>query len=134
MTRNFSSDDWKCFPWIPVKNCKHGTGLLLQGGRQLKLEKGKENELEGLFTVFNQTKMHQTNWTQVLNRKSTNTPVLRLIFACTLTLKRVFNEFLEAQLRSSKGVYLYSFYWTFGSNLSASCCQIKGNMISKAIF
>ena len=78
MTRNFSSDDRKCFPGIPVKNCKHGTGLLLQGGRQLKLEKGKENELEGLFTVFNQTKMHQTNWTQVLNRKSTNKPLLRL--------------------------------------------------------
>ena len=28
--------------------------------------------------------------------------------------------------------YLHSFYWTFGSNLSASCCQIKCNMISKA--
>ena len=37
-----------------------------------------------------------------LNRKSTNTPLLWLIFPCTLTL----NEFLEAQLRSSKGVFV----------------------------
>ena len=36
----------------------------------------------------------------MLNRKSTNTPLLWVIFACALTLKRVFNEFLEAQLRS----------------------------------
>ena len=44
----------------------------------------------------------QTNWTQMLNRKSANTPLLWLIFACALSLKRVFSEFLEAQLRSSK--------------------------------
>ena len=43
---------------------------------------------------------------QMLNRKSTNTPLLRLIFACTLSLKRLFNVFLEAQLRSSKGVFV----------------------------
>ena len=51
-------------------------------------------------------KTKQTNWTQMLNRKSTNTPLLRPIFAFALTLKRVFNEFLEAQLRSSKGVFV----------------------------
>ena len=32
--------------------------------------------------------------------------LLWLIFACTLTLKRVFSEFLETQLRSSKGVFV----------------------------
>ena len=142
-----------------------------------------------------QKKMKHTNETQMLNRKSTNTPLLLFIFACTLTLKSVFREFLETQLRSRKCVFvqvnnyeiivnffqishnltwysaivhkftktnpvcstyelkkqfmkvsvkncainlkknnLYSFYWAFGSNLSASCRQIKGNMISKAIF
>ena len=35
-----------------------------------------------------------------INRKSKNTPLLGTIFA----IKRVFSEFLEAQLRSSKGV------------------------------
>ena len=85
------------------------------------------------FCIMKQTKLKQTNWTQMLNRKSTNTPLLRLIFACTSTLKRVFSEFFKAQLRSSKGVFVL-FYWTFGSNLSASFCQIKGNMISKAVF
>ena len=42
----------------------------------------------------------------MLNRKSANTPLLWLIFACALSLKRVFSEFLEAQLRSSKGVFV----------------------------
>ena len=42
----------------------------------------------------------------MLNRKITHTPFSRFIFACTLTLKRGFNEFLEVQLRSSKGVFI----------------------------
>ena len=42
----------------------------------------------------------------MLNRKSTNKP---LFFACPLTLKRVSSEFLEAQLRSSKGVFVFVF-------------------------
>ena len=58
------------------------------------------------FCIIKQKKMKQTNWTQMLDKKSTNTPLLSLIFACTLTLKRVFNEFLEAQLRRSKGVFV----------------------------
>ena len=59
----------------------------------------------------------------MLNRKSTNTPLLRFIFAWALTLKRGFIEFLEVQFCSSKGVFAL---------LSASCCQITCNMISKA--
>ena len=57
------------------------------------------------FCIMNQTKMHQTNWTQVLNIKSTNTPLLRFIFAWALTLKMGFNEFMETQFHSSKGVF-----------------------------
>ena len=57
------------------------------------------------FCIMKQKKMKQTNWTQMLNRKSTNTPLIQLIFVCTLTLKRVCSEFLETQLRSSKGVF-----------------------------
>ena len=78
--------------------------------------------------------MKQTNWTQMLNRKSANTPLLWLILACALSLKRVFSEFLEAQLRSSKGVFVLSTIEHLGPILSASCCQIKGNMILKSIF
>jgi hypothetical protein len=57
-----------------------------------------------IFCIMKQKKMKQTNWTH--HRKSANTPLLWLIFACTLSLKRNFGEFLEAQLRSSKGVFL----------------------------
>jgi hypothetical protein len=54
-----------------------------------------------------QEKMKQTNWTQMLNRKSTNTPLPWVFFACALTLKRVFNEFLKAQLGSSKYTFTH---------------------------
>ena len=66
----------------------------------------------------------------MLNRKSTNTPLLRLIFAY-LSLKKVFNEFLEAQLPSK---VVFVLFLLNGSNLSVSCCQIKDKMISIAMF
>ena len=95
----------------------------------------KENSEIGLhYCVFlhhEPDKKKQTNLTQMLNRKSTITLLLRFIFAWALTLKRGFSEFLEAQFHSSKGVFAL-FFWTFESNLSASCCQVKCNMISKA--
>ena len=58
------------------------------------------------FCIMKQKKMKHTNETQMLNRKSTNTPLLLFIFACTLTLKSVFREFLETQLRSRKCVFV----------------------------
>ena len=67
-----------------------------------------------VFLHHEAEKTKETTWTQMLDRKSTNAPLLRFIFACALK------------------AYLYTFYWTFGSNLSGSCCQIKCNMILKA--
>ena len=52
-----------------------------------------------------QTKMKYTNWSQMRNRKSTNMPYVRFIFACALTLNWVFSEFLEAKFPSSKGIF-----------------------------
>ena len=51
-----------------------------------------------IFLHHEAEKTKQTNWTQMLNKKSTNTPLLWLIFAFALTLKRVFSKFLEVQL------------------------------------
>ena len=76
--------------------------------------------------------MNQTNWTQMLNRKNANTPLLG-IFLCASTVKRVFSEFFKAQLRSSEGVFIL-FYWTFGSNLSASCCHIRATWFQRLSF
>ena len=42
----------------------------------------------------------------MLHRKTTNTFLLRLIFARALSLKRDFNELMEAKLRSRKGVFV----------------------------
>ena len=59
-----------------------------------------------IFLHHEAEKTKQANWTQMLNRKSTNTPFIWVFFACTLTLKRVYSEFSETQLCNSKVVFV----------------------------
>ena len=82
------------------------------------------------FCIMKQKKMKQTNWTQMLKEKEYKYTFTMGYFCLRINFKEGFQWILGSTITQFKCV-LYSFYWTFGS---ASCCQIKGNMISKAIF
>ena len=61
-----------------------------------------------IFLHHEAEKMKQTNWTQML---STNKPLqfTMAYFCLRINFKEGFNEFLEAKLRGSKGVFVLFF-------------------------